>query len=69
MYPGFIDAHCHFLTYGLQSEMVDLSKANSFIQIIDILKKSSNQNFNQWLIGYGWDQINGRIKIGQTTIF
>ena len=56
MYPGFIDAHCHFLTYGLQSEMVDLSKANSFIQIIDILKKSSNQNFNQWLIGYGWDQ-------------
>ena len=56
MYPGFIDAHCHFLTYGLQSEMVDLSKANSFIQIVDILKKSSNQNFNQWLIGYGWDQ-------------
>ena len=56
MYPGLIDAHCHFLTYGLQSEMVDLSKANSFIQIIDILKKSSTKNFNQWLIGYGWDQ-------------
>ena len=56
MYPGFIDAHCHFLTYGLQFEMVDLSKAQSFNEIIDILKKSDTKNDNQWLIGYGWDQ-------------
>ena len=29
-YPGFIDAHCHFLAYGLQQGMVDVSNANSF---------------------------------------
>ena len=40
MYPGFIDAHCHFLAYGLQTEMVDLSTAKSFNEIIEILKKS-----------------------------
>ena len=56
MYPGFIDAHCHFLTYGLQFEMVDLSKAQSFKEIIDVLKKSDTKNNKQWLIGYGWDQ-------------
>ena len=56
MYPGFIDAHCHFLTYGLQFEMVDLSKAQSFKEIIDVLKKSDTKNDKEWLIGYGWDQ-------------
>ena len=38
-YPGFIDAHCHFLYYGLQLAMVDLSSAKSFEEIIEILKK------------------------------
>ena len=36
--------------------MVDLSSANSFEEIIDILKKNNDKNDNQWLIGYGWDQ-------------
>ena len=53
-YPGFIDAHCHFLQYGLQQDMVDLSDAESYSDVIKLLKtKESNSN---WLIGYGWDQ-------------
>jgi predicted amidohydrolase YtcJ len=55
-YPGFIDAHCHFLYYGLQLAMVDLSSANSFKEIIEILKKNNDKNDGDWLIGYGWDQ-------------
>ena len=55
-YPGFIDAHCHFLYYGLQLAMVDLSSANSFEEIIEILKKNNDKNDGDWLIGYGWDQ-------------
>ena len=55
-YPGFIDAHCHFLYYGLQLAMVDLTSANSFEEIIEILKKNNDKNDGDWLIGYGWDQ-------------
>ena len=36
-YPGFIDAHCHFLGYGLQQGMVDVSSAKSFQEIIDMI--------------------------------
>ena len=39
-YPGFIDAHCHFLAYGLQQGMVDVSGANSFQETIELLKQS-----------------------------
>ena len=55
-YPGFIDAHCHFLAYGLQQGMVDVSSAKSFHEIINILKKNIDKENNRWLIGYGWDQ-------------
>ena len=63
VYPGFIDAHCHFLQHGLQSSMVDLSSANSFEGIIEILKASVNKNEGNWLIGYGWDQNKWKDKI------
>lgn len=63
VYPGFIDAHCHFLHHGLQSSMVDLSSANSFEEIIEILKASVNKNEGNWLIGYGWDQNKWKDKI------
>ena len=56
IYPGFIDAHCHFLNYGLQQEMVNLSSANSLKEIITLLKNHYSQNKEQWLVGYGWDQ-------------
>ena len=56
VFPGFIDAHCHFLEYGLQKNMVDVSSAQSFKEIIDILKLNQNKVANEWLVGYGWDQ-------------
>ena len=48
-YPGFIDAHCHFLAYGLQQGMVDVSSAKSFHEIINILKKNIDKENNRWL--------------------
>ena len=56
VFPGFIDAHCHFLEYGLQKNMVDVSSSQSFKEIIDILKLNQNKVANEWLVGYGWDQ-------------
>ena len=56
VYPGFIDAHCHFLSYGLQTEMIDLGSAKSFNDIIKLLKENAPKKENKWIIGYGWDQ-------------
>lgn len=70
VYPGFIDAHCHFYGYGKGLMQVDLVNTTSFDEVIsktrDFYKnnlsnieidKSTSIGKNQtWLIGRGWDQ-------------
>ena len=56
VYPGFIDAHCHLLSYGLQKQQVDLTSCRSFNEVIEKLKKFANENDTKWIIGNGWDQ-------------
>src|SRR5687768_9948694 len=41
--PGFIDAHCHFLSYGLGLGRVDLVGTKSFSEVIDRVVKSSQK--------------------------
>jgi predicted amidohydrolase YtcJ len=55
VYPGFIDAHCHFLWYGQFLNEVDLTGTKS---LNDIVEKLSNASPNQgeWITGRGWDQ-------------
>ncbi|MEN8927801.1 MAG: amidohydrolase [Flavobacteriales bacterium] len=57
IYPGFIDAHCHFLGSGLNGLAIDLSDCKSFDEVIKKLHtfKTENSNSN-WLVGYGWDE-------------
>lgn len=55
-YPGFIDAHCHLLSYGLQKQQVELSSCQSFEEVIELMKDFSEKSDNNWLIGNGWDQ-------------
>jgi hypothetical protein len=56
VYPGFIDSHCHFMEYGLGQFLAPLSLTNSMGEIIEILKKHTLQNKNEWITGWGWDQ-------------
>ena len=56
VYPGFIDSHCHLLSYGLQNQQVDLTSCQSFDEVISKLKKFTNENDTKWIIGNGWDQ-------------
>lgn len=37
VYPGFIDAHCHFYSYGLLQSQADLNGSRSFKEMIDRL--------------------------------
>ena len=56
LYPGFIDAHCHFLQYGIQKQKINLENTNSFDEVIALLLKAKNSDSTSWIQGYGWDQ-------------
>lgn len=57
VYPGFIDAHCHFLRYGLSLQNADLSGTTSFREIIERIQVHRNKYPSaEWIVGRGWDQ-------------
>jgi predicted amidohydrolase YtcJ len=62
VYPGLIDAHCHFFEYGLSLQTADLTGTRSFEEILEILKEHSQKFPSEWLIGRGWDQNDWEIK-------
>lgn len=62
VYPGFIDAHCHFLGYALDLQKIWLTGTGSFSEIVDSLKTNSNKKFMGWIFGRGWDQNDWEIK-------
>ena len=62
VYPGFIDAHCHFLQYGIQKQKINLEKAKSFDEVISLLAKAKKIDSSNWIQGYGWDQNNWENK-------
>lgn len=56
IYPGFIDAHTHFLEYGLGLQQVDLKGLKSWQQVLDTVKEYADRNPEGWIVGNGWDQ-------------
>jgi hypothetical protein len=56
VYPGFIDAHCHFVDYGLHLSQLDLVGTNSWQEVISRLKKYALTHPEGWIVGRGWDQ-------------
>jgi hypothetical protein len=62
IYPGLIDAHCHFFEYGLSLQTADLSGTKSFAEILGILKEHAGEVQSEWIRGRGWDQNDWEIK-------
>jgi len=59
IYPGFIDAHAHFVGYGLGLQRVDLTGTRSWDEVLQKLKAFARQNppaRGSWIQGRGWDQ-------------
>ncbi len=56
IYPGFIDAHAHFLGYGLDLQIVDLTATKSWEEVLERLKAYAINHKEGWLLGRGWDQ-------------
>lgn len=60
--PGFIDAHCHFLSLGLNQQTVDLVGTKSFEEIIQRITDFQNEKNLDFIQGRGWDQNNWEVK-------
>lgn len=56
VYPGFIDAHAHFVEYGLGLQTASLVGTESWQAILDTLLQFAAKHPEGWLIGQGWDQ-------------
>lgn len=62
IYPGFIDAHAHFVGYGMSLQQIDLVGTTSWEEIINKLQTFANENPEGWLTGRGWDQNDWMVK-------
>lgn len=65
IYPGFIDAHAHFVGYGFGLGQVNLFGTKSWQECIDKLKsfsKERNIKPGEWIQGRGWDQNDWELK-------
>ena len=51
IYPGFIDAHAHFVGYGMSLQRVDLTGTNSWEECIERVKIFANENKEGWITG------------------
>ncbi len=60
--PGLIDAHCHFLQYGLESQQINLRGTKSFEEVIEIVKSFVYENNPKIVYGRYWDQNDWEIK-------
>ena len=57
IYPGFIDAHAHFLGYGQSLYSVDLMFVPSWQEVIEKVKAFATKHPGKgWIRGRGWDQ-------------
>ena len=64
VYPGFIDAHCHFLGYAQGLNEAQLYSCESIPAVLKVLKNQAKKQKkleqplrpDNWIIGRGWDQ-------------
>lgn len=56
VYPGFIDAHGHILSYARQKISVDLVGCKSFDELLVRIEKYQSKHNRKFIIGRGWDQ-------------
>ncbi len=57
IFPGFIDAHCHFLAHCRGTQELNLWGFTEIKKIRKAVKKFSRKNKNrEWIVGRGWDQ-------------
>ena len=56
IYPGFIDAHAHILSYARQKISVNLVGCKSYDEMLVRIEKYQSKHNRKFIIGRGWDQ-------------
>lgn len=56
IYPGFIDAHLHFIEYGAALQNANLVGTTSWEEAVARVKNFAQTAKTKWITGYGWDQ-------------
>tara|TARA_R110000868_G_scaffold98253_1_gene270289 strand:- start:2490 stop:4115 length:1626 start_codon:yes stop_codon:yes gene_type:complete len=62
IYPGLIDAHCHFYGFGLSLQEVDLRGTKSMEEVIQRIQAFQKEKKSNFIVGNGWDQNDWKIK-------
>jgi predicted amidohydrolase YtcJ len=63
VYPGFIDAHCHFYGYAMNLvQSVDLTETVSFNKVVERVREHHQKYPSEWIQGRGWDQNDWEVK-------
>ncbi len=62
IYPGFIDAHCHFFGLGLAEQNVRLEGTKSFDEVLDRIVAFQKDKNLDYITGRGWDQNDWEVK-------
>lgn len=62
IFPGFIDAHCHFTGFATDRWKVDLVGTTSWEDIVAKVQQYSTNAPMEWIYGRGWDQNDWSIK-------
>ena len=56
-YPGFIEAHAHFLDLGESRMILDLSKVTDWADLVEQVRHAAEERpVGQWILGRGWHQ-------------
>ena len=62
VFPGLIDAHCHFLGMGLVAQKIRLEGTKSYDDVLEKLVAFQKEKQLSFITGRGWDQNDWEIK-------
>ncbi|PHS03768.1 MAG: amidohydrolase [Kordia sp.] len=62
IFPGLIDAHCHFLGMGLVAQKIRLEGTKSYDEVLEKLVEFQKEKQLPFITGRGWDQNDWEIK-------
>lgn len=55
VFPGFIDAHCHFYGYAMNQDQVSMVGTTSWEEAVDLVAAVAQNMKSEWIQGRGWD--------------
>lgn len=62
IYPGFIDAHCHFTGYATDLWKCSLYGTASWQEVLQRVEDYARTASTEWIYGRGWDQNDWPVK-------